>query len=153
MTIWVYRNGILASDSAIFADTLVVGTIRKVAKKGGWLAAGAGNARDMALFLDTFEANIEEAGEEFTINSDAKLENLGGLLVSPEGRVFQIDSGGYPYECEAEFHSGGIGEAMAIGAMAMGATAEEAVQICIDYNAYCDGAIQVVRLDSVSEKE
>lgn len=151
MTIWVYRNGVLASDSAIFADTIVVGTIRKITKEAGWLAAGAGNARDMALFLDTFEANIEEAEEEFAISSDAKLENLAGIIVSPKGEVYHIDSGGYPYQCDAEFHAGGIGEPMAMGALAMGATAEEAVQVCIDYSAYCDGAIQVVKLDSVKE--
>lgn len=146
MTVIAYRNGVMASDSLVNADHVNVGTVKKVTKKAGWLAGGAGNLRDIALFLEIFEESIEEAGEEFIISPEAKFENLGGIIVSPEGKVWHIEASGYPYQVEDDFHVNGIGYEIAIGAFEMGATAEQAVEVAIKRSANCGGPVQVVRL-------
>lgn len=140
MTVWAYRDGVLASDSLVLVDRMICGQMRKVIKSGsGWLAAGAGNATDMNQFLRWVEDGKEE-------DSAVKLENLEGFLVSPKGETFIVEADLHPMKIEAEFHAGGSGAAFAIGAMARGASAIEAVKIAMEYNSSCGGDIQVVRL-------
>lgn len=140
MTVWAYRDGILASDSLVVTERMKTGSTRKVTKSGsGWLAGGAGNATDMAQFLRW----VEEGREE---DDATKLENLEGFLVSPKGKTFLVEADLHPFPIEAEFHAGGSGCAVAIGAMEAGATAEEAVRIAIKHVTSCGGEIQVVKL-------
>lgn len=105
----------------------------------GWLAAGAGNAADMAQFLKW----VEEGRDE---DEAVKLENLEGFLVSPKGETFLVEADLHPFAIDAPFHAGGSGSAVALGAMEMGATAEEAVRIAIKYTTSCGGEIQIVKL-------
>lgn len=140
MTVWAYRDGVLASDSLMIIDRLVAGYSRKVIKSGsGWLAAGAGNATDMSQYLRW----VEEGREE---DDAVKLENLEGFLVSPKGKTFLVEADLHPFPIEGEFHAGGSGSPVAIGAMEMGATAIEAVEAAIKHTTSCGGEIQVVKL-------
>lgn len=131
----------LASDSVITTNSTVVGYTRKVTKSGsGWLAAAAGHACDMVSYLRW----VEEGREE---DAAVKLENLDGLLVSPKGEVFLVEANLVPIPIDAPFFAGGSGSEIAIGAMEMGASAEEAVRIAIKHNTSCGGEIQIVKLD------
>lgn len=141
MTVWAYKDGVLASDSRISTHSAgITGEMKKVIKSGaGWLGAAAGNATDMAQFLRW----VDEGREE---DDATKLENVDGILISPKGKVFYVEGDLHPFAVEAPFHAGGAGGYLAIGAMEMGATAEEAVHIAIKYNSSCGGEVQVVKL-------
>lgn len=138
MTVIAYRDGVMASDSLIVHGTRYTGTVKKVTKtKDGWLAGGAGQVSDVNQFLEWAETRDPET---------PPLEALNALLVSPKGVVYCVENDLAPYEVKAEFFSEGSGDQIAMGAMAMGASAEEAVKIAIKYNIGCGGKIQVVKL-------
>jgi hypothetical protein len=142
LTTWAYRNGVLVADSMVSTSSSlqVVGTAKKVHKsKDGWLAAGAGILVDVHRFFRW----VDEGRDE---DEAIKLENLDGILISPEGDVYQIDDSLFPYQIDAEFHAGGGGAAIATGAMAFGATAEEAIKIAMKYSLGTGGKIQKVTL-------
>ena len=142
MTTFAYRDGILVSDSMVSTSVslTVAGTARKVLKtKQGWLVAGAGNLRDVNRFFRWVEEGMDE-------DEAVKLENLEGLVVKDRTTILQVDEALMPYVIDAEFHTGGQGASVALGALAMGATAEEAVRVAMKYSLGTGGKIQKVSL-------
>ncbi len=136
----VYRDGVMCSDSQVQTGTLRTGTMKKVLKtKDGWLVGAAGDCNEIQRFFKWMEGdrNPDEA---------LKFENMSGIVVSPKGEVFWADSNLDLYSTDVEFAAVGSGEKLAIGAMAMGASAEEAVRVCIKYDTGCGGKIQKVKL-------
>ncbi len=135
-----YKDGVMCSDSQVQVGTLRTGTMKKVFKtKDGWLVGGAGDCNEIQRFFKWMEGdrNPDEA---------LKFENMSGIVVSPKGEVFWADSNLDLYSTDVEFAAVGSGEKLAIGAMAMGASAEEAVRVCIKYDTGCGGKIQKVKL-------
>jgi hypothetical protein len=129
----------MCSDSLIQAEGVRTGSGKKITKtKDGWLAGAAGNYSEVSAFLIW--------AEERNPDEVLKLKNLGGILVSPEGKVFCIDDDLLPYEVRNDFHVQGSGFEIATGALAMGANAEEAVKVTIKYSTSCGGKIQKVSL-------
>lgn len=138
MTTIAYRDGIMAADSLATGgdvrrgevaklDTLADGTILGLTGSSGlaplvcaWLAAGA-KWEDRPKLPDGL--------------------TIGGLLVRPGGTVFVISTNFVLQQVTAEFHAQGSGNEIAIGAMAMGATAEQDVAVAAKFDIYTGGAI------------
>lgn len=142
MTTWAYRNGVLVADSMVSTamSLQVIGTAKKVHKtKSGWLAAGAGNLVDVHKFFRWIDEGMDD-------DAAVKLENLDGILVDPKGVAYSVDDSLFPYVIDAEFHSGGAGASIALGAMGFGATAEEAVKVAMKLSLGTGGKIQKVSL-------
>lgn len=140
VTVIAYRDGILASDSQVTSGDIKVGICRKVTKtEDGWLAGAAGGISSVQQFLNWAEIR----DPDIFVKLD---ESFTGFLIDPEGITFIVESDLVPFEVKAEFHAEGHGREVAIGAMATGATAEEAVAIAIKYVDGCGGEIQVVKL-------
>lgn len=115
------------------------GTTKKLHKTAdGWIGAGAGNIVDIHRFFEWMDDGREP-------DAAVKVENLDAIMIDPEGKVYSVDNDLYPYVIDAPFHSGGSGSAIALGAMAHGATAEEAVRITIEYSIGCGGPLQVLK--------
>src|SRR5690242_381956 len=107
MTTWAYRNGVLVSDSMVSTSTSmqIVGTAKKVHKaKSGIIAAGAGVLVDVCKFFDWIDDGMDT-------DAAVKLENLDGILIKPDKTIWMVDNDLYPYQIDAEFHSGGGGSA------------------------------------------
>ena len=64
-------------------------------------------------------------------------EDWARLIVLEHGKVFEIERHPIRQEVEDRFEAWGAGRELAIGAMAMGATAEEAVMVACEHNCYC----------------
>jgi len=141
MTIVVFRDGVMAADSlATNHHNARVGKIRKLARRDsdGALAGVAGFAGDCTDFLAWFLRNKEAQSWK-----GADEENgFSGLVAFPDGRVVGCDVSGRFYGIDAPFHARGSAQAMAMGALAMGASAEEAVKACIDFDIHCGGPVQ-----------
>lgn len=128
----------MAGDTKISAGSSVTGQMIKVKKIKGWLAGGSGNAASIAQFFRW----VQEGR-----NPDAaKIENFSGLLVDPKGKVFQVEDELFPYEVTADFYATGSAHEFLKGAMAMGATPEEAVELAKVHDTGCGGDTTVVRL-------
>jgi ATP-dependent HslUV protease subunit HslV len=143
MTTLAYRNGVLAADSLVSSVGTRVGEMRKVWKtKSGALVGFAGNA-SLSYEIDQWVTN-DLAGE-----TPGTADRGTILLVQPGGEVFVIDDDGGPVRIVAPFHADGSGSDIAIGAMAAGASAVQAVEIASLYDTATGGAIQYVELGNV----
>lgn len=142
MTIICYRDGVMASDSQLSDCGVYVGDVKKIARASdGTLAGCSGDRSNAYRFLQWVDAGMPDEFEVKPGNS-----GLVALLVKPDLTVWRaVDSGGF-FPVDAKFHAEGVGRHTAMGAMAAGATAEEAVAIAIQFEDGCGGAIQIERL-------
>lgn len=140
MTALAYRNGVMAADTQLVADNTVQGHMIKCKKVNGWLVGGAGNAASLAMFLDWCEKGMLD-------HNKPKPENIGAILVNPKGEVFHLDDEMFMYQVHDDFHCQGSATDILRGAMAFGASAEEAVAVAIQEDASCGGKITVIKLD------
>lgn len=141
MTAIAYRDGIMAADGAAYCNGTLLGICKKIARSpDGWLGAASGDSTNCYLFEKWMDAC-----REFQLST--KGESFGAILVSPDREVFLIDHHDIMRPAEtAPFYADGCASDILIGAMAAGATAEEAVAIAIQWDNKCGGPIQVERL-------
>lgn len=142
MTIVAYRNGILAADSAIYAGSVYAGIMLKLARSPyGTIAGAAGRTGICVRFRKWIEGGLSG---DFDPKSDES--DFGAILAEPDAPVMRMQNDGVMVQIDGPFHAEGTGEGLALGAMAAGASAEEAVRIAIEYDAYCGGPISILRL-------
>ncbi len=144
MTVIAYRDGVLAADSGVYTSgsALFAGTRTKVVKcPDGALCGATGISGDCADFTAWCAAG--------RFGSFAKLDDgFLGVLIQPDGEVRFYNDRAQWYGVEAPFVAIGIGDAVATGAMHMGATAIQAVEAAITWSVWCGGPVQSVRLES-----
>ena len=154
MTVVVFKNGVMASDSQCTDDDgNVMMNVDKVFElpKGGLI--GISGNYDVRNILDIMD---EVAGED-TLPSKEELAHtqcdFAGILALPDGTLWDIDIELVSYEntdewtasvgeITEEHYAVGTGGQLALGALDLGATVEQAVDIAIARNAYCGGARQ-----------
>lgn len=144
MTVIAYRDGILATDSRATNDEgLMIGAIAKIWRRAdGSLCAASGGAGDCQSFAGWFLAGDEAVPWEAKDHS----KGFAGLVITPGGRVMIWNFDGRSYQIEAPFYARGYGAEIAIGAMAMGARADQAVEIACRWSVWCGGPVQVLQL-------
>ena len=145
MTTIAFKDGVLAADTGIYYGGTYSGrTIKIVKDKHGQLAGLSGNLGDMSAFHewflggcdDTFPEFAEKDSEGFIINNDDEIKFCG-----KSGRFTYID--GPFYVC-------GSGSHIATGALANGASAEEAVLIAVEYDDCTEKPITILKLGNES---
>lgn len=167
MTILVYRDGVLASDSQLInRQWTVIGTAPKIGRReiltkkldgvtvvrcDVYLFGATGDSAYCSKFLkwcqsDDFEKFLKD--QEYTspaIAPTGKEQSCTGFVVKPDGKCIRFEHEDPPYETEAEWYAFGSGDTMAIGALANGAGAEEAVRIVCEWDPPSKGPVQVLR--------
>lgn len=151
MTVIVHSNKQLAFDKRLTEDTMLVGKVVK-GKIGniGTVAAACGEMQDVQAFLDWFDSGLDLADrEKFGLTSAGEFQ---GILVigRTDGKfnhlskgVYLVDNKVYPYKVESKHIVLGSGGAYALGALHMGATAEEAAKIAIKCDVACGDGVTV----------
>jgi hypothetical protein len=144
MTVIVYRDGVMAADSQVVNNEgLITGAVVKLVRRAdGWIAGLAGHAGDVEGFRQWFLA-----GEPDGWQAADKDHGFAALMISPEGMVRMFDEKGRGYTVEAPFYARGAGAEIAFGALAMGARADQAVEIACRFSVWCGGAVQIERLE------
>lgn len=141
MTTIVYSQGILATDSACSAGGTMIGTLRKMARNAqGYLVATAGATLSCAAVMRWVEHGMDEPGP--SIDDD----EFSALLIRPDGTVCLLGGDGIQVPIDAPYHVLGSGRDIALGALAMGASAENAVQIACRFDTASREPVQVMRL-------
>lgn len=155
MTTIAYKDGIMACDSCWTLGDAHVTSLSKINRlaSGALLGqSGDNDARDMVLFLDKIKH------ERHLPTRKALLElrvSFGGLFVLPTGAVYKITCREDPldYRDEVGFTpisrriaAAGSGFHFALGAMAAGKTAREAVKIATDFDINSRAPIHSMRL-------
>ena len=142
MTTICYKNGVLAADTMVSASGVSVGTATKVFRIGEDIFAVAGNLADITR-LKTW------------VGPDS-IKDMG---LSEDSYVYWVDAGGLLREIEkdtilpvihAPFHACGTGSSFAIGAMAQGASAVDAVRIASMYDLTTNSEIMSEQLAKIT---
>jgi 20S proteasome alpha/beta subunit len=139
MTTIVYRAGILASDSRAYSGgSTPIGFKQKI-----W------QLDDGTMFgISTVHPGLSEQVAAWIASGQDRDylppvdPNFTAILVDPDGQVFMaLDSYFFTGPLEAEYFAIGSGDHYAMGALAMGAGAVEAVEIAKVHDAWTDGKI------------
>lgn len=138
MTIITIRDGIMVVDSWINRDDSIIGTIKKwraVPKEyGGGFITGSGETWFITGFMDEYikKGRCEKTG------------NAVFLHLKADGLVQTHNDGWFQYH--AGYYAEGAGRQEAMGAMAHGASAEEAAKIVCSFVDGCGGPLHVLEI-------
>lgn len=130
MTTVCYRDGILAADSQVTDSSIIVGTVRKfdVLPDGG-VVCTCGRLSDQQRFFDWIVSDKND-DKKPKVESDFEAVHIG-----PGGEIMWYGSDLQPYQFDhGGYWSIGSGFQLAMGAMAHGATAEEACRIACKHD-------------------
>lgn len=145
MTTIAYRDGILAADSMLTGYDADCGSVIKIRRnRHGWLGGASGNKGSTTLFMDWFlntppRIDVKPAP---TVDDNS----ADGIVILPGGRVFFWSGSAALWAVIAPFHTLGSGMRFAMGAMAMGASAREAVGVAKKFDVYTGGRIATLSL-------
>lgn len=143
MTTIAYRDGILAGDTLRTSNGMRDGFTRKVHKIGRLLIAACGTAALCAEFRSWVVAGLNGPSP---FNDKKGDEGGNGLVIMPDGLAVIWGSSGPWALKQVPFVAMGSGEQVAMGAMAMGASAEQAVAAAMSLDTGSGGAVQSVQL-------
>ena len=147
MTTIAYRDGVLAGDSATSGDGNVIGRCAKVHRIRGRLVGLCGPIEDG----ETFRLWLK-AGAKPKAKPDEPLDDdFLALVVEPDGRVVEYGRRLVSVGYEAPFYAIGSGGALALGAMAAGASAEEAVRIACRFDHYSREPVHALHLGAAAK--
>ena len=142
MTTIAYRDGMIAADTGMAVGETLIGHTTKIARNiAGDLAGAAGRSGYAMRFREWFKGGEHspppEAKEtEHTLDRGIIFRRDGTIEVHEPDGVFTI---------RADYYAFGTGREVALGAMAQGATAEEAVRATMKYDAYTFGMVEVLK--------
>lgn len=139
MTTIAYRDGILAADGrTTMGETIFTDHTKKIIRlSDGALFALCGEVAYVQPMLDALEdddVDLPEAKGEFT-----------AVVVEKDGKLRVYEGMGGWINVDAPYAAFGSGDEYALGAMDMGASAEEAVRISCGRDLGTGGDIQVER--------
>jgi ATP-dependent HslUV protease subunit HslV len=135
MTTIAYREGVIAGDTNVHSSGTLVGTMWKIGRRAdGALIGAAGAASHIRAWLEWFQEG--EGG----IRPQVKENEAQAVIVRPNGQIEWHDDVGH-HCIEASFFAIGSGRDIAIGAMAMGATPAEAVDVARSHDVHTGGKI------------
>lgn len=138
MTTIAYRDGVLAGDTLTTANGNRDGYMQKVRRVGRVLIGFCGPISKGLKFEQWVKDGM--TGDSPYHGGDSG----NGIVVSTAGIVCW--SGAGPWPVTTEFYALGSGTELAMGAMELGATAEQAVAVAAKHNVDTGGQITVLRL-------
>ena len=132
MTTIAYRDGIIAGDSGSEnSNVMYRGAIKVVRGQDGSLHGVTGSAPDASVYIRWVLDGMEgDAPRPEATNRQDGLSAFIAIVVPPVGNMIRLWTAyGWEDHHDVPFMAIGAGSEMAIGAMAAGATAEQAVSI------------------------
>jgi len=130
MTTIAYKDGVLAADTRVTQDGIVLPSTSKIVKRDTTSVAICGE-------LSVIQAYRKDQKWDL-LSKEVPWEALtcGGYLIDSDGATLTIPDG--------DFWAIGSGAHFALGAMAAGATPEEAVKIAARYDTGTNDTVEVV---------
>ncbi len=143
MTTIAYRDGIMAADSRAYSgDKTPIGFKAKIHRLADGTLFGVSTT---SVGGDQILRRWIEAGCPVVAGDALKPESFMALMVKPDGTVWYANNNlEWSGPLLAEFWAIGSGEHFALGALAHGASAEEAVAAAIRLDPWSDGEITVL---------
>lgn len=143
MTTIAYRDGVLAADSRAYSgDKTPIGSKTKIHRLADGSLLGV-STRDVGG--DAVIRAWVEAGCPAPQSGDLRPSEFDALRIMPTGEVYYACGNlAWTGPLSAEYFAIGSGDQFALGAMAMGATAEEAVQAAIGLDPWSSGPVTIL---------
>lgn len=143
MSVVVFRDGVMASDSGQWMGSIRSGTMRKVAKSAsGFLYGACGYAPAIYNFFAWVDGGERgDAPKPVLMNGE---DSFYAMWFRADTGLWMMDGvGGFPLT--APYFALGPSKGVALGALWAGASAVEAVRATIEHSDDAFGAVQVVR--------
>lgn len=142
MTTIIYRDGVLIADTAVFDRGCYCGEVVKIFKRDdGTMFGVAGAIGDLARFRDWMLAGeTPDAKPTFDPGNDSE-----AIVIRPDGSAEWWGAADTAVPIVGAYHTIGSGFLIAMGALAHGATAEEAADICADLDSRTQRPFTVLR--------
>lgn len=155
MTLICIKNGIVAADTATHRESFRAGNVQKLVRsQDGAIGGASGNvacAMEFQAWFKLTEFDYQRR-QWASIPSRWTDADFAAVWLEPDGSIWHMDFRGTVYSIGESTVSHGSEEDLAMGAMLFGASAEQAVRICIEHSAWIAGDVQVERLASVKEE-
>lgn len=153
MTTIAYRDGVLAADSQVTAGTTKVGRMTKCGRlPGGYRWAFCGSSQLLWTFVKWCQRALE-SNEPHPWDGDApqwsREDDAAGILIHPDGAASEYEGRGW-LRVDAPFLAWGSGDKIAIGAMAAGKTAAEAVEVACSIDVYTSGPVVILEPEAAA---
>lgn len=148
MTTIAYRFGTLAADSLISTSTHRDGYCTKIIKNGPYLFAATGLWSLALGFLDWARAGLPPGCQPPMVIPGHDDDDAQGFIFCPDGEILIFGRRGISRKRlipEASYYAMGSGADYCYGAMAMGATAPQAVEAALIHETCSGGPIIVLR--------
>jgi len=153
VTTIAYREGVLAADSMLSGNDTNWGSVSKLIKsKHGAIGGAVGRLESTLEFLAWLEL-FDPAPATDRLDFAPVCDGADGLIITRLGRLLLWTGGRQLVLLEAPFTAIGTGAKIAMGAMAAGAGAEQAVRIAREYDVYTGGRIVTLRNDAHSSPQ
>lgn len=146
MTTIVYRDGVMAADTRAYSgESTPIGFKSKISRlKDGSLLAVSSTGPGVG---EAFKGWVEEGSDPEAI-PDGMGVNLVALHVLKNGDVMYYYDNIFPSgPIHAPWYAVGSGDRYAIGALHCGATADAAVMVAAEHDAWTGGQIQIMHLN------
>ena len=160
MTIVCIKNSVIAADGAVFCQHMIDAVnVRKISRStDGALGACAGPSGVCLYFRNLFLNSTEHhrtPGNVFVADLKTILgdDSFQAIWLEPTGEIRRMRENGLVSGCGETMAAVGTSEEFAMGAMRAGASAEEAVRLCIEHTVYAAGEIQVESLEPANPVE
>lgn len=135
MTTIAYKDGILAGDTLSTCNGLRDDYGTKIWRVGRVLVGAAGSRGECLRFREWVAGGLV---------GSPPLTETNGIVVSPASVVCWSEKGCWPVS--APFYAIGTGYELALGAMAHGASADEAVRIAAQFDTRTGGEVTALSL-------
>lgn len=144
MTTIAVRDGVMAADRRVTCGDAIAGEVGKLMMlPDGRVVGVCGQPMGMAAVFEWI-ANGAKFDE---VPPESKDGDIMALVLHPDGAVEHFENG-RPMRIAAAFHAEGSGRAFALGAMAMGATAVQAVETAIRFDSKSGGGVDALWVDA-----
>lgn len=144
MTVIVYRNGVMASDSVVSCGGVQVSPVRKVVRtEDGRLWGLAGVYSEVCNFITWLDGGM--VGDMPMPSERDGCSTYSVLCSWPDGRLRQLEHGGWEELDMLPYAALGSGAAVALGALWAGADAWRSVEAAIAHQAGIGGGVQAVQ--------
>ena len=137
MTIICCSRTEMAADSQI-SDGDLARKCEKIHKINGEIIGFAGEAQDGLAFIDWFRKGKPDDKPELS-------DDFSGVMLTKSGQILEYESKLYPRKVLEKTYAIGNGSHVAIGAMEMGASPEQAVKIACKWIDGCKLPVKVVK--------
>ncbi len=144
MTVIAYRDGVLAADTAGWCGQIMISTAEQKLFRtpSGTLFACAGLVPDRERFAAWAFGGFDLSARP------RQTRDFGAITITSDGRIIKYDAKFEPYPWVGTYAVEGCEEQFMLGAMAAGASAEEAVRLAIEQTAYAGGSVSTLRLSA-----